>query len=549
MKIKNMAKKFFISFILLAINTWQILAQSITSTPVGPGVIHYHEFRAAGPWQIHVLAIDLTNQWIELKTVKANDQLVGRERTSSMVARYDREGHRVVGAINADFYETGGVPVGAQVLNARLLKRPTNRSIFGLTSSKKPLIDIVSFEGIVSTGQKKIATINGVNEIRGLNKLILYNRSYGPTTRTNIWGTEIIAEQIESQVSVNDSFLVVVIAKDSVTENGHGNNAIPTNGVILSGHGTARTLLNETIFVGDSLSIVLKLLPIKKSICELIGGTPRLIRNGIASVEWEQERTSRSFAIDRHPRTAVGFSRDSSKVYLFIVDGRQPGYSVGMSLFELANYMLEWNVDQGINLDGGGSTTMVIRGSVVNKPSDTTGERAVANALLVVSTAPNGTLSFLKISPKNIHLLAGSQLKFSVEGLDQYYSLARIDTTLLKWSCDQNIGTITENGLFTAGMRQDSGYIYVDHSGIRDSARVHITKAASIELLPARIRASWREFNRTYDYNFALQLRVKILFPTLKITREFVTSSSIFADNFNAREFKINYISSEIYKT
>ncbi|MFC1526963.1 phosphodiester glycosidase family protein, partial [Candidatus Latescibacterota bacterium] len=78
------------------------------------------------------------------------------------------------------------------------------------------------------------------------------------------------------------------------------------------------------------------------------------------------------------------------------VDGRQPGYSVGMSLAELADLMARKltyfarsrsNAYQAINLDGGGSTTMVVRRQVVNRPSDQTGERPVANALLVVGPA------------------------------------------------------------------------------------------------------------------------------------------------------------------
>jgi exopolysaccharide biosynthesis protein len=71
-----------------------------------------------------------------------------------------------------------------------------------------------------------------------------------------------------------------------------------------------------------------------------------------------------------HPRTGIGINQDSTKLYLFTVDGRQPGYSLGMSLLEFANYMKEWNIYQGLNLDGGGSTTMVVRGSIVNSPSD-----------------------------------------------------------------------------------------------------------------------------------------------------------------------------------
>jgi exopolysaccharide biosynthesis protein len=87
----------------------------------------------------------------------------------------------------------------------------------------------------------------------------------------------------------------------------------------------------------------------------------------------------------RHPRTAVGFSRDSTTLLLVVVDGRSSA-SVGMTLGELADLMRRLGAWQALNFDGGGSTTMVIGGAVVNVPSDATGEREVGNALLVVRT-------------------------------------------------------------------------------------------------------------------------------------------------------------------
>jgi exopolysaccharide biosynthesis protein len=65
------------------------------------------------------------------------------------------------------------------------------------------------------------------------------------------------------------------------------------------------------------------------------------------------------------------------------VDGRQPGVSTGMSLEMLAELLLEFGAVEAMNLDGGGSTTMVIHNKVVNRPSDQTGERPVSDAILI----------------------------------------------------------------------------------------------------------------------------------------------------------------------
>ncbi|MBP1661735.1 MAG: hypothetical protein H6P95_2927 [Candidatus Aminicenantes bacterium] len=75
--------------------------------------------------------------------------------------------------------------------------------------------------------------------------------------------------------------------------------------------------------------------------------------------------------------------RADGRIVLVAVDGRQPELSVGMTIAELAALLIELGAVEAVNMDGGGSTTMAVRGKVVNSPSDLTGERAVGDALLV----------------------------------------------------------------------------------------------------------------------------------------------------------------------
>jgi exopolysaccharide biosynthesis protein len=117
----------------------------------------------------------------------------------------------------------------------------------------------------------------------------------------------------------------------------------------------------------------------------VVGGWPRILRDGEnAAVDAPTvEGTISRNAEARHPRTALGFSRDSTTLILVTVDGRSER-SVGMTLVELARLMRQLGAWQAMNFDGGGSTSMVIQGALVNAPSDPTGEREVGNALLVV---------------------------------------------------------------------------------------------------------------------------------------------------------------------
>jgi len=136
---------------------------------------------------------------------------------------------------------------------------------------------------------------------------------------------------------------------------------------------------------GDTIRIYVGFLPAIPGLRSLVGGIPWLVRDGRRFVPSKEtlEGAGMQFATRRHPRTGVGFSRDSTIAYFLTVDGRQ-ATSDGMTLEEFADLMMAQGVYQGLNLDGGGSTTMVVDGVVVNSPSDASGERPVANCLLLM---------------------------------------------------------------------------------------------------------------------------------------------------------------------
>lgn len=85
----------------------------------------------------------------------------------------------------------------------------------------------------------------------------------------------------------------------------------------------------------------------------------------------------------RNPRTAVGI-QESGRIFIITIDGRAPGISVGATIPEMREVMAFLEVQNAINLDGGGSTAMVVRGELVNRPSDSTGERPVGDAIVII---------------------------------------------------------------------------------------------------------------------------------------------------------------------
>ena len=446
-----------------------IFAGSLDSVLVGPGVIQYHHTIDSGPWNINIIKIDIQNQWLKFQSVKAGNKLMDFEKTSSMAARNNYEEHRVVAAINGDFYNTStGEQIGTQVASGELLKVTSDWLNVAFDIYKNPMIGMQNFSGSVITSDS-IKSISGVNKIRNIDELIFYNSFKGGTTSTNQFGTEVRIIPIDDWF-VNDTIRCLV---DTVVV-GAGNMAIGTNNAVLSGHGISGTFLVNNLFKDDTIKIVLNLFPALTKIEQLIGGNTWLVQDGIANPDNG----------DRHPRTAVGFNDDSTQFFMFVVDGRQPGLSVGMSYKELGDYMKTWGVHQGLNLDGGGSSTMVVRGVIVNSPSDIGGERSVANSLLLISTAPTGPLAYIRIQPKEIFALGGSSINLSASGFDQHYNPVTIPSGSLVWSCDPAIGSISQNGVFTAAFDTISGYIYASVGDIGDSALVHLTKISQIVLEP-----------------------------------------------------------------
>ena len=177
---------------------------------------------------------------------------------------------------------------------------------------------------------------------------------------------------------------------------GSGGTRIPPGGHVLSGSGDAGRFLREAAppgaepAIGLSLSAGGRLLS-PASYEAVVGGGPRLLRRGRILIGSAAEGFApagafsffQSFVAGRNPRSLAGVRSDGS-VLLVTVDGRRPGWSAGVSLLEAARVMRSLGAREALNLDGGGSTTMVVGRRVVNRPSDSTGERPVSDGIFVL---------------------------------------------------------------------------------------------------------------------------------------------------------------------
>jgi hypothetical protein len=227
------------------------------------------------------------------------------------------------------------------------------------------LFDALTWSGQASTPTGSIP-LHGLNRPRRNDEVVLYNRWYGPTTR-----------------SVPASVEVVVVGNVVREVRRSGGTAIPASGFVLSAGGAAAPLL-DVLKVEDAVSVAIVPNaasgdPRWSSAYQVFCGGPRLLANG--QVVAAGERFNPTYLTGRNPRAGIGVTADGT-IYVMVVDGRRPTHSYGMTAVEFAMEMRKHGVLNAVHLDGGGSATLVVRGHVVSRPSDAAGERAVADAVL-----------------------------------------------------------------------------------------------------------------------------------------------------------------------
>jgi hypothetical protein len=357
----------------------------VVTDTLATGLVHHHITDSRGPWNINVLEANLANPSVRLKVVKAasgdREALYAMERTSSMARRY-AEKTRVGGAVNADFYNMeNGAPVNMHISDGVPLRRPTlnpGRSVFLMFEDGTPDIRVPEMQIRLNLRSERL-NITGLNEARMENGLVLYNSYYGNSTGSNRYGTEVMLRLIGEDRSAGRLTLVA----DSIFRDS-GNTAIREGYYVLSAHGSSYNGINRSVSEGDTVRVSYHYNS-ERPVAQAAGGFPKIVCDGADCVDAsaEKEAVRRAFITTRHPRTAVGISEHRDRVFLVTVDGRQQASS-GMSLYELASLMIDLGAWHALNLDGGGSTTLVAGTNVANLPSDPTGERPVSNAIIIV---------------------------------------------------------------------------------------------------------------------------------------------------------------------
>ena len=313
---------------------------------------------------VMAFAVIADHEKYQLRPILARGQVPGRTTVSQM----NLPG--AIATINASYFGTNGVIYGNTKIDG--LTAGTTyfiRSALGIKPDGSTIFARQIYRGVLEFDAGEVV-INGVNCERNLNTVVVYNSWQGATTGTNNFGLELV---------VQDG-VVVNIFRDI------GNNFIPPNGYVISAHGTAANYF-KTVNVGDKMKFDEDYINVEhgedfNEAIHIIGAGPTLVKGGEIYVTADAEQFPNDIRVGRAPRSAVGITRYGDYIFA-VVDGRQE-HSKGCTLKEWARILKNhFGAVEAINLDGGGSTELFFKGSLINSPSDGH-ERLVGDALTIL---------------------------------------------------------------------------------------------------------------------------------------------------------------------
>ena len=337
---------------------------------------------------------------LHFEVMLANAQVLGKETVRSMANRRTQRGdRRVLVAVNGgfgvlgDMRGYGGVLENLHIQDGELITQPTDtEACFGVTESGEFLSTSVQMKASlqIDTHTLPLGCINQ-RRLDGC-QVTLYTPRLGESTHTNRRrGSEVILSGLPLPLTPDytHSYRVDGVSRD-------GNSAIPRDGAVLWINARLKDASISQFDTGADGTLTLTLSPPEwNQVRHAIGGRLRLLKGGkinetLAEMHHAEKRHTPGkrasvLNLSHEPRTALGYNAD--KLFLVVADGRQPKYSTGLTLYELANILIELGATEAINLDGGSSSTFVVDGEVINKPSGQQ-ERDVLNAVFITADVP-----------------------------------------------------------------------------------------------------------------------------------------------------------------
>ena len=377
-------------FLLISFGSFPTMgfASDLVWDPITPG-IDYQKFQLPDPNNVFVVRMDRSNTALTLESSIAQGKLAqGAETVSEMYARYDQAlnywggssnpptwglRNQVVVAINGAYFGNDAIPQGGQVYSGWYAKRYDDwggytgfawkldrRAFIGGCVLHNPEDQLITYPSTGNTQQ-----ITHVNTTRGSNELVLYTPQYNTRTGTNSSGVEVVVEMSRPTLILPTPAYASGFVQQ-IRQNG-GDSLIPFNSIVLSASGTAAQTLLQNVQTGSEIRV-------SQEITDCPGNDPQSWTKTFAAIQGHyifladgqiNEYEDDPGATWPDPRTAIAYN--DQYIFFIVVDGRELYHSIGMTIGQLGEFSRDvLGATWGVAEDGGGSSTMVINGQVVN---------------------------------------------------------------------------------------------------------------------------------------------------------------------------------------
>lgn len=475
--------------------------------------------------------------------VSYGSSVLSKSTLSSMAAALEAEGKRVIGGINGDYFVVAtGAPLGMVVTDGVLRSSSSYLHALGFDAEGNAFIGKPELSITATLNGHTLSVAGGLNKVRSdKGSYVLYTSDYAPTTNHTSPGIDVIltpnTEKLGQAVEVDldveptqstddpsatvdsdhtapsspiisseqsaeavEDLLSESAATDTAPEeiqdtlvytdvpviggrisctveqvlHSTGSIAIPEDKLILSIHGESNEWLVSQLTAlqtGDTVDIDITSPDARwETAVTAVGGLHKMVSGGVVESGLDAGQA---------PRTAVGIRADGTTVF-YTVDGRQSGYSVGASMAQVAERLVELGCVEAVCMDGGGSTTLgaTLPGqgsfSVLSSPSDGT-ERTISNAIFLVAeqTTP-GAAQQLSVSPGDAILFPGTKLRLSSMATDRLgQTVTRYTNSQVTYSVPAQGGTVS-NGTLTAGSEAGSYTLEAMAGGLTGTSRITI---------------------------------------------------------------------------
>ena len=383
--------------------------------------------------------------------VTYGDVLTDRSSVADMAAALEAEGYRVVAGINGDFYNVNtGLPIGLVVTDGVLRSSDAGYYAIGFRADGtailgKPSIRVSADLGYTvddgfGTSTEVVRPVAAVNKARTNSGIFLYSYDFNAkhTTGTTEAGVNVVCAIEEGSLTIGGTVTARVerVEESTVT-------ALQPGEIVLSANSQADTYYSAALrSMQPGSTVTLSVTAADEGWNDVkyaVGALYCLAENGVVAS---------GLAAGTNPRTAVGQKADGTLVF-YTVDGRRSGHSIGASMTQVGERLLELGCQTVMCLDGGGSTNLAVTtpdsttATIINRPSET-GRKVTNQVFLVASDRASGDLDHFYVHAASDYVLAGSSVYVTATGVDSSFIPMPVPNHTLTASA----GTL-ENGVLT----------------------------------------------------------------------------------------------------